>query len=859
MVAAFAAVISLSAVAQTAAPAPTETKKNVARTSSAPAADDKVLVLSPFEVTAEQEPGYRASNSVTASRFSLPIMDTPMSIAVVTEEFLRDIGARDALDSLSYVSGVTQAFSPVRLEGSTGFNIRGVQTSFMLRNGVLSYGINDGYNIERWEVLKGIVGMMYGDRNLGGVVNSVSAQPKEKYAADIYTRFDSEDSWRVAGRVTGPLNKSRTLLFMLNAMKKDEGTFMKDERLTAEGITTSMVYKPFERTKLFVEYEYYNQHNTLASKLPPFQKAGAARFDNDTTWWQRVGFAPVPLDFNYGGTETYLNEVNRVINATLDQKLLSWLDFRSNFVYSRRAQDRLNRDAGPTYTTVAPNAARTYFDYATGQVKTETAADAQYIINGMTSNLRENKNWNTLWRNDLLANYALLGGKHRTMVGFEYQERSGDFKSFDSRGPVTLDGRYPFTNQLKAFAGSNPRPNTDIRTFDPSLPLPSKNEFYSAVINDPTSTSGSFFGSTNETQAYYAVHYSQFLKDRLTIFAGIRKDKDRNKENFNRRDFVVTQTNGNPRNNPFGTKVIDAGRPTAWTQRNSPQAGIAFRILKDLSMYASYSDVLVAYNNGTGAGFQERLINTNGVWTFGPDTYDHPPQTGTNKEIGFKSEFMGGRLSGTLAFFQTELKNKQYTVARDDPSNITLAPGAPIGTLAQQAYVTLGGLERYKGVELDIVYNVNKQLRFLGSYAYTDAGIVKDSATRTDPTSPTGATPSVTVKRVEGQGAPLVPEHQWRLWTNYRFAATEGLLRTASASVGVRYYGPAIPGTDNYKNATVLDATIVDVSASRKISVFGREISTTVRVNNLLDKRYYSTRQIYGDPRLYVLELRHNF
>jgi len=817
-----------------------------------------IRTLSPFEVRADQESGYRASNSVTASRFALSIMDTPMSIAVVTEEFLRDIGARDALDSLSYVSGITQGNSPVRLEGSNSFNIRGVQTGFMLRNGVTSYGINDGYNIERWEVLKGIVGMMYGDRNLGGVVNSVSAQPKAKPAAEVYARFDDEDSWRVTGRVTGPLNKDRTLLFMVNAMKKDEGTFMKDERLAAEGVTASVIYKPFDRTKLFAEYEYYNQHNTLATKLPPYQAAGGPRANNDTNWWERVGFAPVPLDFNYGGTEAYLNEINRVINLSLDQKVFGWLDYRSNFIYSKRAQERLNRDAGATFTTVAPGRARTYFDYATGQVKTETAADAPYIINGMNSNLRENRNWNTLWRNDLLANYHFLRGKHRTMVGFEYQERSGDFKNFDSRGTVSLDGRYAYTAQLRAFAGTNPRPNTDIRTFNPGLPLPSRNEFYASAAIDPTDQFGSFFGSTNETHAYYVVHYSQFFNERFTIFAGLRKDKDRNKANFNRRDSVIPRTNGQPRNSPNGEKIF--GSPTEWRQRNSPQVGIAYRILKDLSAYASYSDVLVAYNDAGSASFLERLVrDSSGVWTVGPDTVAQPPQTGSNKEIGFKSEFFGGRLSGTLAFFQTELINKPFTVGRDDPSNITLAPGAPVGSLAPLSYATLGGLERYRGVELDFVYNVNKELRFLGSYAYTEAGIVKDSATRTDATSPTGATPPATVKRSEGQQAALVPKHQWRLWSNYKFPASDGIFKTASIGLGVRYYGPAIPGTDNYKNAVVLDTTVVDLSLSRKIRVFSREINTTVRVQNLLDERYYGTRQIYGDPRSYVLELRHYF
>ena len=822
-------------------------------------AKDETVVLSPFEVTTSQEPGYRAANSVTASRFALPIMDTPMSIAVVTEEFLRDIGARDALDSLSYVSGITQGNSPVRLEGSNGFNIRGVQTGFTLRNGITSYGINDGYNIERWEVLKGIVGMMYGDRNLGGVINSVSAQPKAKSGGELYTRFDSDDSWRVSGRVTGPLNKDRTLLFMLNAFKKDEGTFMQDERLAAAGVTASLIYQPFERTKLFVEYEYYNQHNTLATKLPPFQNATGPRRDNDFNWWERIGFAPVPLDFNYGGSETYLTELNRAINLTLDQKLVSWLNYRSNLVYSKRAQERLNRDAGATFTALA-GTPRNYFDYATGQVKAETAADSPYIINGMNSNLRENKNWNTLWRNDLLANYSLLGGKHRTMLGYEYQQRSGDFKAFDSRAPVSLDGRYAYTAQLRTFAGTNPRPATDIRTFNPGLPLPSRNEFYASAATDPNDQFGNFNGSTNETRASYLVHYSQFFRERLTIFAGIRKDRDRNSENFNRRDSVVPRTNGLPRNSPSGPKIYDPGRPTVWRQRNSPQAGIAFRLLKDLSVYASFSDVLVAYNDTGTQAFAERLVRDSaGVWTLGPDTTSHPPQTGTNKEIGFKSEFLGGRLSGTVAFFQTELENKPFTVGRDDPSNFTLSPGAPAGTLAPFAYATLGGLERYRGAELDFIYNVNKELRFVGSYAYTEAGIIKDSATRTDATSPTGATPPRTIKRTEGQQAGNVPKHQWRLWSHYKFPASEGFLKTASVGVGLRYFGVAKALTDNFRNATVLDAFVVDLSLSRKIRVFDRDLSTTVRVQNLFDERYYGTRQIYGDPRMFVLELRHYF
>lgn len=841
MAASTALLLAAAAQAQEAAPAPAS-------------ADEKdVVVLSPFEVRSVDK-GYAASNSITASRFALPIIDTPMSITVVTEEFLRDIGARDALDSLSYVSGVTQMNAPIRLEGSNSFNIRGVTSSFILRNGVTSYGINDGYNIERWEVLKGIVGMMYGDRNLGGVINSVSAQPREKAGGEIYVRTDEYNSYRVSGRITGPLNKDRSLLFVVSALKKDEGTYMRDERLRAQGVTAGLTWRPFDQTKISVEYELYSQKNVLGTKLPPFQLAAGPRFDNDTNWWQRVGFAPVPLDFNYGGTDSYLNEINRAINGTFDQRLTSWLDFRSNAVYSKRAQNRLNRDAGPTYTTVAPGRARNYFDWATGTFKTETNADAPYVINSMNSNLRENRNWNFLWRSDLLANYDFLGARHRTMIGYEVQERSGDFKAFDSLGAVTLDARNPYAAAIRAV-DSRGRVNTDIRTFNPALPRTTREEFYARVASDPNDQFGNFNGSTNLTKAYYFVHYSQFWKDRLTVFGGVRRDLDRNKENFQRLDSVLRRPNGQPRNSPYGTKVY--GNTTDWRGRNSPQVGLSFRVLPEVSVYATWSDVLVALN-GADRTYIDQITNSNGTYTVGTHV-DQPSQTGQNKEIGIKTELFEGRLSTTLAFFKTELQNKPFEIRRDDPSNITMPANAPVGTLAPLAYWTLSGLERYQGVEFDVVYNITKDLRIVGSYAYTDAGVVKDNGVRTDATSPTGATPPQTVKRSEGFQAAMVPKNQWRLWTHYRFPQSEGVFRTASVGVGVRYYGPALPNTDIYRSTTVLDTTVVDVSVSRKFRIFDRDFNTTLRVQNLFDTRYYATTQLYGDPRAVALEVRHNF
>ena len=72
--------------AQTAAPASPVAKKQEA---------EEVLVLSPFEVKAEEDNGYVATETLAGTRIRTDLKDVASAISVVTKEFMRDIGATD--------------------------------------------------------------------------------------------------------------------------------------------------------------------------------------------------------------------------------------------------------------------------------------------------------------------------------------------------------------------------------------------------------------------------------------------------------------------------------------------------------------------------------------------------------------------------------------------------------------------------------------------------------------------------------------------------------------------------------------------------------------------------------------------
>jgi len=80
-----------------------------------PAARDDTVTLSAFEVRSEKDYGYLSTNSVTATRASRPIFETPLAISILNEDFLNDIaGTGNLLDATRYPPVQLSATASVR-------------------------------------------------------------------------------------------------------------------------------------------------------------------------------------------------------------------------------------------------------------------------------------------------------------------------------------------------------------------------------------------------------------------------------------------------------------------------------------------------------------------------------------------------------------------------------------------------------------------------------------------------------------------------------------------------------------------------------------------------------------------------
>src|SRR5687767_11742226 len=80
-----------------------------ASTSSAPKAPEEAVQLSAFMVTAEDDQGYYSPQSVSGTRTKTELLNLPMNLNVLTEQFIKDISASDLVDIVTYTAGLTSS------------------------------------------------------------------------------------------------------------------------------------------------------------------------------------------------------------------------------------------------------------------------------------------------------------------------------------------------------------------------------------------------------------------------------------------------------------------------------------------------------------------------------------------------------------------------------------------------------------------------------------------------------------------------------------------------------------------------------------------------------------------------------
>lgn len=258
---------------------------------------------------------------------------------------------------------------------------------------------------------------------------------------------------------------------------------------------------------------------------------------------------------------------------------------------------------------------------------------------------------------------------------------------------------------------------------------------------------------------------------------------------------------------------ISPGTPSGWTtsanktnDEVTPYGGVVFDLNKQISLYASYSDIFIPQAQDKSGG----------------GTLD--PRIGAQYEIGSKGEFFGGKLNASIALFNLRDTNRAY----EDPNN----PGF---------YLNAGEVES-KGWEAEVVGSPVQGLDIQAGYTRLDTKYLKDRNNKNLPFTT------------------WEPKHTFKLWGVYHFE------RAPLSGLNIGVGGQAVSGSKSGTGSSAIRKqggyAVVNALVSYNIN---KNLSLALNANNIFDRTYYTrlgglnTYNTYGEPRNFKLTLRTRF
>ncbi|MCC5805958.1 MAG: TonB-dependent receptor [Opitutales bacterium] len=824
---------------------------------------EEIFVLSPFEVTAQE--GWVATNSIAATKFEADLREIPLTINVVTSDFIRDIGATTLSDAMRYTTGIIT--QPINASGTSGlgqgFNteyvMRGQNVRFVYRDGVRRWRGDEPFFMDRVEVIKGPTAMLYGQAQPGGTLNYIAKRPLFDPQGEIGFRVTNHGGYRVQLDATGPIGESKRVAFRFATAYEGGKTWIDWEEVEYRPFYGIVTFRPWDGTLLTVSSEYLDrrvdnlQSNGTVAWRGPENRGGsnlsaAGPADPEGSGGQPIGIHPLadPSNNPYGspGLGNFFNNTSSTHSVILDQNITDGLDFRTAFFRTEvnaRGLFNGNNDVNALQLTVRDENGNPYTG-APGETWTNPYSGQTFVI-GSSHNMNANTVEDAtpgVFRGGVrqIALAAPPGGGNLTFVGNSLA--SEDFFNPNVVGPRPLS---PFGTVNTDSVWQNDlvyRIETDtaehrillgfeyIRsTFDQQRTSPNP---------DWTSRGGNSLSGSDPN--FFGVAYDVERRMTVDIFGNEWTGPGPTNNNVtsgrNRQYSGTNSWYGSYTGAFFERRlhVLAGGRETRvfrqpvgadereYQSKFVPQFGALYQVIDEVSVYASYSESFL----NTNARFTSQEPAVPGTYTPGAP---FPPESGTGIDVGLKFELAGGALSGNLTYF--DIERDQIEIVDPDVLNVQ---GNPVRFPS--------GEERSKGFELELFYAPSRALTLTAGITHADSKFTRVSRDQ---------------EYLVGEQRFGSTKWQGSLFAKYTFL--DGGMEGLTVGGGAYYVGPREidPGRP-FRNGSY---TVFDALVSYRHEVAGFHLVHSLNINNVFDREYYQGFTNGFAPRTFLLSSRMEF
>lgn len=340
---------------------------------------DSVRTLQLVEVLGRTQKSYKSDYSFFGSKTETPVIGIPQSISAITKELVQDKMEFTLKDAASGVAGVNDysGYDEYTIRGFRAENARDING---LRGYNTTYTSATLVNVERIEVIKGPTATLYGNCDPGGTINLVTKKPLDTQQASLNIAGGSWDHSRAEGDVTGPINKTKTLLYRMNAGYDKTNSFRNQFYAKSYQLAPSLSFVPNDRLKINLDFSLSHIHTTLDRGQPGIQDAS--------------GLQSTPIQLSTTQPGDYLHETNLASIASFSYKISKRLSVSAGFLHYNTWQnvadhginDYITPDSVSLYFSTwdyhtTTNNLTSYFSYQanTGKLNHQLTAGYDYV------------------------------------------------------------------------------------------------------------------------------------------------------------------------------------------------------------------------------------------------------------------------------------------------------------------------------------------------------------------------------------------------------------------------------------------------------------------------------------------------
>ena len=297
-----------------------------------------VTSAAPQESAWGPAPTIAAKRTATATKTDTPIEKTPQSISVVTRQEMDMRQPETVKEALSYTPGVfatrgsSNTYDVVSIRGFTSpttVNTNQYLDGIKLQGNNYSEVSMDPWFLERVELMRGPVSVLYGNSNPGGVVSMVSKRPTTEPLRVIQFKAGSHSLWQTGFDFSDAIDDAGVWSYRLTGLGKQENAQQNDVKSKRYAIAPSFSWRP--------------DANTDFTFLSNFQSDPQAGYYG---WLPRQGTVvpyvdanghshKLPKDFNEGDPDNKMERRQQMVGYAFSHAFNDTFTVRQNLRYTR--------------------------------------------------------------------------------------------------------------------------------------------------------------------------------------------------------------------------------------------------------------------------------------------------------------------------------------------------------------------------------------------------------------------------------------------------------------------------------------------------------------------------------------------